>query len=89
MSGYSQGGQLVHNAADILGATAMAKISSVVIFGDPDDGQAVTGANGKTKVVCHDGDNICAGGDLILVPHLTYSEDAGDAASFVIQQAGL
>lgn len=89
MSGYSQGGQLVHNAANILGTANMAKVNSVVIFGDPDNGQAVMGADGKTKVICHDGDNICTGGDLILAPHLTYSEDAGDAASFVIQQARL
>jgi hypothetical protein len=35
MSGYSQGGQLVHNAAKILPASTMAKVNSVVIFGDP------------------------------------------------------
>jgi poly(3-hydroxyalkanoate) synthetase len=35
MSGYSQGGQLVHNAAKLLPASTMAKVSSVVIFGDP------------------------------------------------------
>jgi len=35
MSGYSQGGQLVHNAAAQLPAATMAQVSSVVIFGDP------------------------------------------------------
>jgi len=35
MAGYSQGGQLVHNAAQLLPAATMAKVSSVVIFGDP------------------------------------------------------
>jgi cutinase len=35
MSGYSQGGQLVHNAAKLLPAATMAKLNSVVIFGDP------------------------------------------------------
>jgi len=35
MSGYSQGGQLVHNAAKMLPAATMAQVSSVVIFGDP------------------------------------------------------
>jgi cutinase len=35
MSGYSQGGQLVHNAAKLLPAATMARVSSVVIFGDP------------------------------------------------------
>jgi len=88
MSGYSQGGQLVHNAAKILGST-MNKVSSVVIFGDPLNGNAVAGAPaGKTLVICHNGDNICDHGDLILVPHLTYGNDAEQAAAFVISNAG-
>lgn len=82
MSGYSQGGQLVHNAAAMLPATTMAQVSSVVIFGDPNNGQAVTNAESKTLVICHAGDNICDGGDLILVEHLTYSKDAAQAATF-------
>lgn len=89
VSGYSQGAQLVHNAADILGTKGMAGVSSVVVFGDPLDGIAVTGAAKNTKVICHFGDNICDGGDLILLPHLTYATDADDAADFVIEQAGL
>lgn len=35
VSGYSQGGQLVHNAAKLLPAATMEAVSSVVIFGDP------------------------------------------------------
>lgn len=35
MAGYSQGGQLVHNAAKMLPAATMAKVSSAIIFGDP------------------------------------------------------
>lgn len=35
MSGYSQGGQLVHDAAKLLPAAVQAAVSSVVIFGDP------------------------------------------------------
>jgi len=34
-SGYSQGGQIVHNAAAQLPADTAAWISKVVIFGDP------------------------------------------------------
>lgn len=89
MSGYSQGGQLVHKAANILPTSAVAAVSSVVIFGDPDFGQAVQGASAsKTLVVCHNGDNICEHGDLILVPHLTYGLNANQAAAFVIANAG-
>jgi len=35
MSGYSQGGQLVHNAAKALPATVTAKLAGALIFGDP------------------------------------------------------
>lgn len=37
MSGYSQGGQLVHKAAASLPAATMARVSCVVIFGDPSE----------------------------------------------------
>lgn len=35
ISGYSQGGQLVHNAAALLPADVSAKVAGAVIFGDP------------------------------------------------------
>lgn len=35
MSGYSQGGQLVHKAAAMLPAATMGMVNSIVIFGDP------------------------------------------------------
>jgi hypothetical protein len=55
-----------------------------------DDGEAVAGASAaKTLVICHTGDNICQHGDLILLPHLTYSENAVQAATFVANQAML
>ncbi|KAJ7717000.1 cutinase [Mycena metata] len=83
-SGYSQGGQLVHNSAKQLSASVAARINAVVIFGDPDNGQAVQRIpSSKVDVICHVGDDICLGGDLILVPHLTYSVDTPAAAAFV------
>jgi len=85
--GYSQGGQLVHNSAKQLSANVASRINAVVIFGDPDNGQAVSGiSSDKVKVICHTGDNICAGGDLILPPHLTYGEDATSAAQFIVSK---
>jgi cutinase len=90
VSGYSQGGQIVHNAAKLLPAATMAKVNSVVIFGDPDDGTAVAGASAaRTLVICHETDDICLHGDLILLAHLTYAEDAGQAAAFVVANSGL
>ncbi|KAK6225479.1 cutinase [Colletotrichum tabaci] len=83
MSGYSQGGQLVHNGAAMLSPDTVAKVAGVVIFGDPFNGQAVQGVDAtKTKIICHDGDNICEGGRQIRRAHLTYGNDAGDAAQF-------
>lgn len=75
---------VVHNAASHLDAATMSKVSAVVLFGDPYNGQAVANISAsKVLVVCHDGDNICQGGDIILLPHLTYAEDADTAAAFV------
>ncbi|ORY11428.1 cutinase, partial [Clohesyomyces aquaticus] len=84
MSGYSQGGQLVHNAAALLSTEESAFVSSAVIFGDPDNGKAVGSVGaGATKVICHNGDLICAGQAVVLAPHLNYSRDADTAAAFV------
>ncbi|KAJ4410023.1 hypothetical protein N0V82_009328 [Gnomoniopsis sp. IMI 355080] len=83
MSGYSQGSQLAHNAAEMLPADVISKVAGAVLFGDPDNGQAVQGVDAaKTKVICHDGDAICAGQALVLPPHLTYGDDADAAAQF-------
>ncbi|KAJ7439222.1 cutinase [Mycena latifolia] len=82
--GYSQGGQLVHNSAKQLSSAVAARISAVVIFGDPDNGQAVQGvSSSKVDVICHIGDDICLGGDLVLLPHLTYGADTPAAAAFI------
>jgi len=85
VSGYSQGGQLVHNAIGLLPATVAAWISKVVIFGDPDDGQALPNVPAsKVDVYCHVGDDICLNGDLVLPAHLTYAINAEAAAAFVV-----
>ncbi|KAK4553892.1 hypothetical protein LTR86_009067 [Recurvomyces mirabilis] len=90
LSGYSQGGQLVHNAAALLTTTQTNFVNSVVIFGDPDNGRAVGKIpSSKVLIICHIGDDICLGGDLILAPHLTYALNAQQAASFVVAKAGL
>lgn len=55
-----------------------------------DNGSPVQGVSAAdTKVICHTGDNICAHGDLILAPHLTYGADAGTAAAFIKTSAGM
>lgn len=90
ISGYSQGGQLVHNGAKLLTSAQVARVSAVVIFGDPDNGQAVGSIpSSKVDVFCAVGDDICLGGDLVLPAHLSYGADAGAAASFVAKVTGL
>ena len=74
----------------MLSAAATAAVNSVVIFGDPDDGEAVGSIpSSKVLIICHTGDDICAHGDLVLPPHLDYSENAEQAAEFVASEAGL
>ncbi|KAN0104468.1 Cutinase domain containing protein [Hyaloscypha variabilis] len=89
LSGYSQGAQLVHLAAASLPANTTAKISSVVLFGDPKNGTAIQGiAADRVLTICHSGDDICKGSDDIGISHLNYSLDAGTAAMFALGSAG-
>ena len=89
MAGYSQGGQLVHNAAEQLPASVTSQVAAAIIFGDPDNGDAVQGVSAaKTQINCRTGDNICSGGALILPPHLAYGADAGKAAAFAANAVG-
>ncbi|KUI54243.1 Cutinase [Cytospora mali] len=90
MGGYSQGGQIVHNAASLLPAATMEAVSSVVIFGDPDSTKSVDNAEtSRVLIICHTDDYICQDGDIIDLEHLTYAENAATAASFVVSNAGL
>jgi cutinase len=69
----------------MLSAQDSAFVSSAVIFGDPDNGQAVGNvAATNTKVICATGDLICAGQAIILAPHLSYGQNANEAAKFVM-----
>ncbi|OAA36847.1 Cutinase [Metarhizium rileyi] len=84
LSGYSQGGYAVHNAAKNLDAASMSKVKAVVIFGDPRSKEPVQGIDpSRVKIVCHDGDDICDGGVIITPVHLTYAVDADSSAAFV------
>ncbi|KAF4307203.1 putative cutinase protein [Botryosphaeria dothidea] len=86
MAGYSQGGQLVHNAAEQLDAATASAVSSAVIFGDPDNPDPVAQIQNQ-KVICANGDLICAGQAVVLAPHLSYGGDADEAADFIVQNA--
>lgn len=73
----------------MLSAQDSAFVSSAVIFGDPDNGQAVGSVPAaKTKVICAQGDLICAGQSVILPAHLSYGRNADEAAQFVVGNMG-
>ncbi|OLN81945.1 Cutinase 4 [Colletotrichum chlorophyti] len=60
LTGYSQGGMVVHNAGKKLGGKG---VVAAVTFGDPFKGQPVSGVpNGKFKSFCAAGDTVCAAG---------------------------
>ncbi|KAF5323817.1 hypothetical protein D9619_012988 [Psilocybe cf. subviscida] len=84
MSGYSQGGQLVHNAAAKLSTAIQNRVNAVVIFGDPKRDQALPSIlEARRKTFCASGDLICDGTAIILAPHLSYGANAAEAAAFV------
>ncbi|KAL9622368.1 MAG: hypothetical protein Q9160_003210 [Pyrenula sp. 1 TL-2023] len=90
LSGYSQGAMVVHSAASQPGFPGQS-VSSVVLFGDPLNGQAVQGVD-KSKVleICAQGDALCEGGRFggITPAHLTYGDHAQEAAAFVEKMVG-
>ncbi|KAL1881188.1 hypothetical protein Daus18300_001039 [Diaporthe australafricana] len=102
MAGYSQGAQVVHNAMEKVAAMSnattapgnvdvAARVSSVVLFGDPRNGTAVAGVDqARVLSLCNAQDDICAkGGDVITLDHLTYNRNAPQAAMFVMQKSAL
>ncbi|KAH7305542.1 cutinase [Stachybotrys elegans] len=84
LSGYSQGAQLVHNAANQLSAAVANRITAVLTFGDPkrDQGFGAIPAS-RTRVICRTGDNICDGGINPGGEHTRYQQNADEAAAWV------
>lgn len=72
-------------------AAVTSSVSSVILFGDPRNGTAVSGIDqARVLSFCNSDDDICAkGGDIITLDHLTYNRDAPAAAMFVMQKTAL
>ena len=80
----SQGAQLVHNGVKQLSAAVAARVTAVVMFGDPDDGQPLQNIPAEDVVTfCFDDDLICKGAPIVLAAHLSYALNADAAAQFV------
>ncbi|KAF2429569.1 cutinase-domain-containing protein [Tothia fuscella] len=91
VSGYSQGGQAIHNAFSKQGLSK-SQVAAAVLFGDPQNGQKVGDlATADVFQDCHAGDRICesSGSFLITPAHTTYGQDAGIAAQFIVDRLGL
>ncbi|KAL9619296.1 MAG: hypothetical protein Q9160_006061 [Pyrenula sp. 1 TL-2023] len=91
LSGYSQGGLVVHNAAGQSDFPA-SNIAGAVLFGDPFNGQAVDGIDQtNTLEICADGDDVCSGSGSFAITqaHLSYGQNAQQAADFAKQVAGV
>ena len=91
VSGYSQGAQVAHNAANLITQAQTNFIDSVVLFGDPDNGRPFGKVPAsKISTFCHPLDDICQiNGDVVLPSHLDYCLDVNKAASFVVLKSGL
>lgn len=80
----SQGAQVVHLGVRQLSVAVAARISAVVLFGDPNEGQPLQGIpTGDVVTFCFDTDLICDGKPVVLPAHLIYGINAPDAAQFV------
>jgi cutinase len=91
VSGYSQGGMVVHNAFSSQGLTAK-QVAAAVQFGDPMNGMSIGDlASSVVLEDCHSGDDVCDGSGTFAITqaHLTYGNDAGTAADFIISTLGL
>ncbi|KAF9730423.1 hypothetical protein PMIN06_008798 [Paraphaeosphaeria minitans] len=86
LSGYSQGAQLVHKAAEMLTTNETSFVASAVLFGDPGNGIAVEQMDSsRTMVFCHVADKICDGQAVVDSAHLTYSLNVGEATAFALK----
>ena len=90
VSGYSQGGMVVHNAFS--NGVSASNVAGAVMFGDPLKRSALPGMPAdKVKQYCGTSDTICGGGGDggVQGGHLSYRSVGEDAANFAIQAAGL
>jgi len=90
VGGYSQGAQLVHNAAKQFSDETAARVTSVFTFGDPFNGTAVENIPAsKVLIDCHTGDWICGTNYSVSPEHLNYANDVGEVSQFIVSKAGL
>ncbi|KAK0665593.1 cutinase-domain-containing protein [Cercophora samala] len=87
VSGYAQGAQIVRAAIRWMMPFELRKVSSFVLFADPRYPDQLTKVPKATQLsICHEGDSICHGSNMLHLAHLTYIWDTDKAAKFVMAQ---
>lgn len=80
----------MYKGAVKLSSVLASKVRAAVLFGNPENGEAVPNVNNaNTKTFCRAGDLICEGQAIVLPPHLTYGLDAGAGADFIASHVSL
>ncbi|KAF2131840.1 carbohydrate esterase family 5 protein [Dothidotthia symphoricarpi CBS 119687] len=90
LSGYSQGGMVVHNAFSK--GVKGAQVAGAVVFGDPFKTQAMGDLPAsQVQEFCGTSDFVCGGGGQggATGSHISYGSSATAAADFAIKVAGL
>ena len=89
LSGYSQGGEVVHSAVSSSGFDA-SSVAGAVLFGDPEKTAPLTGIPAANVLeICADGDGVCNGSFAISAAHLSYGSNAEQAAQFAEKVSGV
>ncbi|KAE9972243.1 hypothetical protein EG328_005114 [Venturia inaequalis] len=88
MSGYSQGGMISHNAVAYADEEARARVSAVVVFGDPFQGAPIKGYDGPIITYCNEGDYVCTGNFVVGAAHLAYTGSTASAAIKEMKKIG-
>ncbi|KAI4099499.1 MAG: hypothetical protein LQ339_005926 [Xanthoria mediterranea] len=90
LSGYSQGGSVVHKAGTLL--TASTPIAAAVLFGDPANRSPVSNVR-NLKQYCNSGDRVCEAPKsfAITAAHAAYGRNgnAEDAAAYISGVTGV
>lgn len=85
---HIQSPEILHNFQDPKIIMLTCIHPKAVLFGDPFNGESV-GSVANVKEFCATGDELCNGLILITPAHLTYSSDASEAASFIVNATGV
>ncbi|KAL2880137.1 hypothetical protein SGCOL_004522 [Colletotrichum sp. CLE4] len=90
--GYSQGAATAHRAIENLPDPIKSRILGVITYGDTqnqqDKGQIPNFPKDKLKLICNEGDKVCAGTLEITPAHLDYERHVSEAVEYLTGKIG-